>query len=239
MILPRMLSVSLLSLMLVAPCRAAEAPRIIQQDGRHALMVDGAPFLVLGAQINNSSSWPEILPKVWPALEAMHANTVEAPVYWEQMEPTRGQFDLSTVDLLVQGAREHHLHLVLLWFGTWKNGNMHYAPQWVKTDVSAYPRMINAAGDPIDVLSANSRSNLEADKQAFTALMRHLKEIDSTAHTVLMVQVENESGGIGSPRDFSPASNQEFASEVPPELLKIVHKRRRDLSGVLSGTLRQ
>ncbi len=62
------------------------------------------------------------------------------------MEPQPGQFDFSTVDLLVNGAREHQLRLVLLWFGTWKNGNMHYAPQWVKTDTKKYPRVINAAG---------------------------------------------------------------------------------------------
>jgi hypothetical protein len=31
-------------------------------------MVDGAPFLMLGAQANNSSDWPTTLPKVWPAI---------------------------------------------------------------------------------------------------------------------------------------------------------------------------
>ena len=64
---------------------AADTPRLQQKDGRFALVVDGKPFLVLGAQINNSSAWPASLPSVWPALEAMHVNTVEAPVYWEQM----------------------------------------------------------------------------------------------------------------------------------------------------------
>jgi len=38
-------------------------PRLVHENGRHALMVDGAPYLVLGAQINNSSAWPEMLPK--------------------------------------------------------------------------------------------------------------------------------------------------------------------------------
>src|ERR1700712_3729390 len=82
----------------------AEAPRIVEKNGRHALMVDGAPFLVLGAQINNSSSWASTLPQVWPALTDMHANTIEAPIYWEQLEPSPGSFDFSTVDMLVQQA---------------------------------------------------------------------------------------------------------------------------------------
>ena len=45
---------------------AAEAPvpKIVSKDGRHALMVDGAPFLILGAQVNNSSNWPQALDDV-------------------------------------------------------------------------------------------------------------------------------------------------------------------------------
>ena len=86
----------LAALALTLPNLAAEAPSLVKRDGRFALMVDGKPFFVLGGQINNSSSWPSTLPDVWPTLTAMHANTVEAPVYWEQMEPTPGQFDFST-----------------------------------------------------------------------------------------------------------------------------------------------
>ncbi len=88
-------------------------------------MVDGSPYLVLGAQVGNSAAWPAVLPDVWPALEAMHVNTAEMPVYWEQIEPRPGEFDWTNVDALLAGAREHHLHLILLWFGTWKNGNDH------------------------------------------------------------------------------------------------------------------
>ena len=56
-------------------------------------MVDGAPYLMLGAQTNNSSAWPATLPQVWPAVEYLHVNTVEMPIYWEQFEPKPGQFD--------------------------------------------------------------------------------------------------------------------------------------------------
>ena len=149
---------------------ADDMPHLEKKDGRFALMVEGKPFLMLGAQINNSSSWPSEMPKVWPALEDMHVNTVEAPVYWETMEPEPGRFDFANVDLLVNGAREHHLRLVLLWFGTWKNGQAHYVPDWVKTNPEKYPREISAYGKILDVLSPNSVTNLEADKHAFAAL---------------------------------------------------------------------
>jgi hypothetical protein len=181
--------------------------------------------LILGGQIHNSSGWPSELPQVWDSMAALHANTVEAPVYWEQFETREGQFDYSNVDQLVEGARAHNLHIVFLWFGTWKNGNMHYVPAWVKNDPKRFPHVIRPDGEPIDVLSANSRNNLEADKAAFVALMRHLKEIDGEQHTVLMIQVENESGNIGSVRDNSEAANQEFAGPVPSDLLAAAHKQ--------------
>jgi hypothetical protein len=214
---------------------AAESPRLLEKDGRWGLLVDGQPYLMLGGQIHNSSAWPSELPAVWKSLAELHANTVEAPAYWEQIEPQPGKFNWENVDAVVTGAREHNLHVVLLWFGTWKNGNMHYVPEWVKTDPKRFPRVIRADGEPIDVLSASSRSNLEADKAAFAGLMRHLKQIDGTEHTVLMVQVENESGIIGSPRDFSPESNKEFAGQVPAEMLAATHKQTGTWSEVFRG----
>lgn len=202
---------------------ADDMPHLEKKDGRFALMVEGKPFLMLGAQINNSSSWPNEMPKVWPALEDMHVNTVEAPVYWETMEPEPGKFDFANVDLLINGAREHHLRLVLLWFGTWKNGQAHYVPEWVKSNPEKYPREISAYGKILDVLSPNSTANMEADKQAFAALMRHIKEVDSVQHTVIMIQVENESGSIGAVRDFSPAAQKAFNAQVPERLVNALH----------------
>jgi hypothetical protein len=40
-------------LVLLALPAAAEPPRIVEQDGHHALLVDGEPWLLLTAQANN------------------------------------------------------------------------------------------------------------------------------------------------------------------------------------------
>jgi hypothetical protein len=198
-------------------------PHLERSGNRFALVVDGHPFFILGAQINNSSSWPSALPGALAGAEAMHVNTVEAPVYWEQIEPTRGTSDFSNVDLLVDQARARSLHLILLWFGTWKNGQNHYVPEWIKSDPKTYPREENAYGKLLDVMSPNSAANLDADKAAFSALMRHLKSIDGSQHTVLMIQVENESGSVGSVRDFSPAAQRSFDAAVPADLTQALH----------------
>ncbi|WP_233580947.1 DUF5597 domain-containing protein [Acidipila sp. EB88] len=211
-----------------AQAPAGDMPRIEKANGRSALIVDGKPYFMLGAQINNSSSWAATLPDVWPAFADLHANTIEAPVYWELMERQPGQFDFSNVDLLIRGAREHHLHLVLLWFGTWKNGQNHYVPEWVKSDPAKYPREQDAYGKTLDVMSPLAQSNLDADKHAFAALMHHVREIDSTEHTVIMMQVENESGSVGAIRDYSPDANREFAGQVPAAL----HTRKGSWSEV-------
>ena len=212
-------------LLLLLHCFAEEAPKVVSKDGRFALMVDGRPYLILGGQIHNSSAWRIELPQVWESMGALHANTIEAPVYWEQFEPHEGRFDFTNVDELVEGARAHNLRVVLLWFGTWKNGNMHYVPAWVKTDIKRFPRVIRPDGEPIDVLSPLSRNTLEADKAAFATLMRHLKQIDIEQHTVLFIQVENESGNIGSARDNSSEANRKFAGAVPSDLVAIAHKQ--------------
>jgi hypothetical protein len=223
--LAALLAAILFAVASVSPLPAAEAPRLVQQDGRYTLMVDGQPYLILGGQIHNSSGWPSELPQVWKSLADLHVNTVEAPVYWEQFEPQEGHFDYTNVDQIVDGARAHDLHVVFLWFGTWKNGNDHYAPRWVKTDSERFPRIIRPDGEPIDVLSPLGHATLEADKTAFVALMHHLKQIDGEQHTVLMIQVENESGNIGSVRDNSAEANGEFAGQVPNDLLTAAQKQ--------------
>src|SRR3989337_2717245 len=81
-------------------------PHLVHKNGRHALIVDGQPFLMLGAQCNNSSAWPAMLPKVWSAMEALHVNTLEIPIYWEQFEPQPGKYDYSVVDAIITQARE-------------------------------------------------------------------------------------------------------------------------------------
>jgi hypothetical protein len=208
---------------LQAQVKEHPVPRVVENDGRYALFVDGAPYLILGAQSNNSSDWPATLPKVWSAIEYLHANTLETPIYWEQFEPKPGQFDHSQVDIVLAQAREHHVHLVLLWFGTWKNGSQHYMPEWMKLDPQRYFHVMNKNGEYIDSPSPFATASMEADKRAFGALMRHLKQADSE-RTVLMVQVENETGTYGSVRDYCPEANKLFDGPVPPEILKAMGK---------------
>lgn len=172
----RLTSTLFFVLLACGTAHAEELPRLEHQGDHWTFIVDGKPYFPLGAQVGNSSGWPERLSELWPLAAAMHVNTLEVPVYWEQLEPHEGTFDDSAVDGIIQQAREHHVRLVLLWFGTWKNGKMHYVPDWVKRDQTRFPRMIDRGGHPIDVLSANAPANLDADRKAFTHLMHRVKQ---------------------------------------------------------------
>ncbi len=73
-------------------------------------------------------------------------------------------------------------------------------------------------GKGLEILSAFSKNNLDADVNAFSALMQHLKETDNQ-HTVIMMQVENEIGMLTEAREYTADANKAFNSEVPKELI--------------------
>jgi beta-galactosidase GanA len=87
------------------------------------LIVDGEPYLILGAELQNSSmSSAEYMAPIWPRLQKMNINTVLGNVTWEQIEPEEGKFDFGQLDLAIEDARKYGFRLILLWFGSFKNG---------------------------------------------------------------------------------------------------------------------
>src|SRR5580698_982858 len=233
MLVPYRLRTTLLSILLaVSTCsmghsQAPALPHLEKRGSATQLIVDGSPFLVLGGELHNSSSSNvEYMKPVWARLSAMHLNTVLLPVAWETIEPQEGKFDFRCVDGLLEGARKSNLKLVVLWFGAWKNTYSSYAPAWVKTDFKRFPRVQTSNGVGTERLSPFSAPVRDADAQAFANLMRHLREADGNAHTVLMVQVENEVGVIPESRDHSPVANASFTAAVPSALTAYLEKHR-------------
>ena len=215
------------------PIRGAQqhrTPYLRQQGTATQLIVDDKPFLVLGGELGNStSSSLEYMRPIWPKLVSLNLNTVLVPVYWELIEPAEGRFDFALVDGLIQEARRHNLRIVPLWFGSWKNIMSCYAPAWVKTNQQRFPRSQDRSGKSMEILSPFSKDNLDADSRAFSAFMRHLREIDGNEHTVIMVQVENEIGMIPDARDHSPLADKLFNQPVPVELINYLQQHKDNL----------
>lgn len=199
-------------------------PEIRKEGNKHTFYVDGQPYIVLGAQLWNSSAWPEITDRFWSQAQTLGCNTIEAPIYWQNIEPEPGKFNFRELEHLILSAREQNMKLILLWFGSYKNGRSQYAPPWVLENPEQYPRMKNSAGQEIYVLSAVSRTNLEADKRAFVEVMKFIKKIDEENRTVIMMQVENEPGSMWTDRDYSEAANRLYEKKVPADIVKELDK---------------
>ena len=213
-----------------ASAQQSRPPYLRKQGSATQLIVDDKPFLVLAGELGNSSSSSvEYMRPIWAKLASLNLNTVLMPVYWELIEPTEGKYDFTLVDGLIQDARKHNLHLVPLWFASWKNSMSCYAPAWIKTNQQRFPRSQDKAGAGMEILSPFSKENLEADARAFAAFMRHLREVDTDEHTVIMVQVENEIGMIPDSRDRSAIANQLFNQAVPTELISYLQQHREQL----------
>ena len=210
---------------------ASELPTIAKSATGGQLLVQGKPYLILGGELGNSSAGTAAqADSVLPRLARMHLNTVLMPVAWEQIEPTEATYDFTILDHWIDVAREDHLHLVLLWFGSWKNGFSNYAPAWVKTDARRFPRAVSAEGAQLEILSTLGSETEKCDSRAFAALMKHVRDKDGDQQTVLMVQVENEVGYLGRGRDRSATANRLFQNPVPVELIRNLEANRESFS---------
>jgi hypothetical protein len=227
--------VALAAAQVASPATAQAAddsqPHLELRHGVRQLVVDGKPFLMTSGELHNSSATSRAyMAPIWPALAQRNLNTVLATVVWEQIEPQEGKFDFTTVDDTIQGARQNHLRLVVLWFGSWKNGESSYQPSWVKADPQRFPWVKDRAGKTLNILSTFGDATRDADARAFAALMRHIREVDGKDHTVLAMQVENEVGVLGDSRDHIAAANEAFAKPVPQDLMNYLFKHLNTLA---------
>ena len=210
-------------------------PHLEKKGNVSQLSVNDQSFLILSGELHNSSAGSaHYMHPIWSRMANQNLNTVIAPVSWELIEPREGVFDFSLVDSMVIGARKENLKLVIIWFGSWKNGKSTYVPDWVKNDAKRFPLIKNKSGNTMDVLSTLNTKSLDADANAFGELMKYIKKIDSKEQTVIMVQVENEIGVLGSIRDFSETANNAFNGQVPSELIKYLEKNKSVLYPALA-----
>jgi beta-galactosidase GanA len=226
----KLVSLLFFSTQLISAQNKVVIPHLKKQGETTQLIVDEKPFLILGGELGNSTfTTVENMVSVWPKLKVMNLNTILAPVFWELIEPTESNFDFKVLDDLIYETRKNNLKLVLLWFGSWKNSMSSHAPAWIKTNQIKYPRAKSKELESQEILSPFSIQNLKADKNAFMALMQHLKEVDGEEHTVIMVQPENEIGMLPSARDYHPLATKEFKGPVPSELMSYLIKNNKRL----------
>ena len=213
----------------ISAAYAQTIPHLEKRGAATQLVVDGKPFLVLGAEPPTSApSNLEYLRYMLQVLADTHQNTAEIAVGWNWIEPAKGKYDFKIADAAIEDARKIGQRTVLVWFGSWKNGDSGFVPVWVKTDQDRFPRAQVGQSKSVECLSTLNANNWEADARAFAALMRHVREVDRS-HRVIMVQVENEIGINHDTRDRSELANKAFAAPVPAELMDYLQKHKDQL----------
>src|SRR5208283_3813186 len=126
----------------VSTIAASGIPHLRKQGTATQLIVDGKPFLALAGELNNNGATSvAYLKPAWPKLVEGKFNTILGGVSWAQIEPQEGKFDFTVPDGIIRDARSHNMHLVFLWFATWKNGQSSYPPDWVKRDFGRFARV--------------------------------------------------------------------------------------------------
>lgn len=203
-----------LSLALAAVLQGQAVVKLTHKGSDYRLTVNDESMLILGGELSNSAATSVAdIDSVMPRMQKLGLNTVFVPAYWELLEPVEGTFDFTLVDEIIHQARQHHLKVVLLWFGAWKNSMSCYAPEWFKRDTKRFPRAMTANGKPLEIATAFSPNVLQADKKAYSKLMEHLAETDSKENTVIMMQVENEIGMLEAARDHCPLAEAAWKKE--------------------------
>jgi len=191
---------------------APAAPRLAELNGRKLLYVDGRPFLILGLQWDCDSCFaPEIMDPLFPEAAKLGCNTAVLPVYWREIEAREGSFNFSLLDHRIELARRNRLRLVLNWFGAYKNGCLNYAPDFVKSDPKRFRRVQTASGKMLHNFACPTcAETLAADRKTIEAVCARLKATDAQRHTVILLQMENESGVLGTDRCYCPTCTRQF-----------------------------
>jgi hypothetical protein len=125
----RLVLLSLLALTLVAPSAASASPYV-----QYGLQDD--------AWIENG---PGTLDARLDRLQTLGVDIVRVTLDWRATEPTRGTYDWSTIDPVLQGLHDRHIQVLLTLYGTpaWANGGK--AENWAPTSKTAFASFAGAA----------------------------------------------------------------------------------------------
>ena len=213
---------------------SAQIPSLHKVGTSTCLMVDGKPFVMYCGELHNSTASSISYMqehRVWDKLKEMHLNSVIATVSWELVEPVEGRYDFTLVDAMMAEARKRDMKIVFLWFGAFKNPMMTYAPSWVKKNPKKYPHAVDDKGQEMEHISVYGSEILKADTKAYKAFLQYLKDTDKD-HTVVMIQLQNEPGLRGTPRDYSADANKAWKAQVPQQIVDYLKAKGTDITGL-------
>lgn len=177
------------------------------------LMVNGKPFLMLGAQLRTDfflgldNKTPDDLAPYFELAAKMNVLVVQVPVAWSDVEVEKDIYKTELVEKYIELCDRYQLKLEILWFGSYMCGISvgGYIPDYVENDNSTYPELNPDADYIADSvggwfgkrfwLKPNTPALVERESKALKQMMEAIYHYDSShgqKHTVIGIQVENE-----------------------------------------------
>lgn len=186
-----------------AKARSPQHSTLNKINGVPTLIVDGQPFLVVGAQCDVWRSTPQDAKTIdfFDSYRDINATTVGLDVLWDKCEHVQDKYDFTLLDWFVKQARSRHLKVALQLFnsnvcgGITDSKDWTYTPSYILSAPDKYQRMVlpwdtAPSGTP---MCPNDPSTLERERKYLVKLAEHLRDTDYD-RTVIMLQIDNEFG---------------------------------------------
>jgi len=188
-------------------------PHLEEINDHRVLIVDGKPFIILGLQWDCDGCYtPEDMDPFFEHGESMGLNTASLLLYWREIEPEEGKYNFTMLDHRIDIARKHHMKIVLVWFASFKNGCLTYAPDYVRKDHQRFRKVKDKKGSQhTNNCCPTAEETHKRDELALIQIFNHLKEVDSKDHTVILFQMENETGIFGTNRCYCDICNNKYS----------------------------
>jgi hypothetical protein len=143
-------------------------------------------------------------------------NTVGAIIQWNRFEIRKDEYEYAMIDGLIEAAKARNMHLIIVWFGTWRNLQSNYVPRYVWDEKIAFPAVKKNGKQDNGRVSPHAMKCAERDGLALKALLARASAKDPGHQVLIAVQVENE---MPNGWDWSIEANAAFKEQVPKELL--------------------
>ena len=201
------------------------------------LMVEGEPFLMLGAQLRtdyfiqlDGKSYDELDPYFELAAKT-NILVVSVPICWRDIEKTRDEYDMSLVYKYIELCEKYGMKLELLWYGSYMCGYSveGYIPDYVVSDNVTYPELKPEAAyqgwlGKQYYLDPGTPALAEREAKALGAMMDALSEYDrehGKRHTVIGIQIENEPDMLATRHNSAHGYSPE---QLWPDLIRLLDR---------------
>jgi len=185
------------------------------------IVVCGQPRLILyGETLEDVMTDPADVPYYGDQFDKWRRqglNTVGAIIQWNRFELRKDVYEYAMIDGLIEAARERNMHLIIVWFGTWRNLQSNYVPKYIWDKKIAFPALKEDGKPENGGVSPFATKCAERDGLALNKLLARAALKDPGHQVLIAVQVENE---MPCYCDFSPAANEHIGEQVPKELLE-------------------